>query len=222
MHLKFDSLSYTFRRRFLDQSLAKHKNDFAEPVIEIGSGSQDQRGRFRCQLARWYSIDILRNKKPTIIGNGENLPIKTNSAATLIALEILEHVENPDRFIKEMHRVLKPKSRLYLSMPFLYRYHAAPFDYQRYTESKLRKLFQESGFIIDSIECHGYYFSVLSEQIKSLLARIPVKLIRQAIGVMCMPFLWLLILLDQSNWVKRSDFLKSYTTGFFVTARRIE
>ncbi len=215
-----DSLSYTFRRRLLDNSLNRHCAHLEEPVVEIGNGTRDRRGRYQPRQSKWFVVDIENSKRPNLLADGEQLPFHDQSVATVVALEVLEHVKRPEHFLKEIHRALKPNGEFLLSMPFLYRYHAAPHDFQRYTEPKLRTILAESGFSIEQLEYHGFYFTVMSEQIKSLLARIAPKWLRQLLGIMVLPFLWFLVFLDRTSWVAKSDFLTSYTTGFFVVARK--
>ena len=51
---------------------------------------------------------------------------------------ILEHVEDPQRAIRELRRVLKIGGRIWVEVPFLFPYHPAPEDYWRVTLSGLR------------------------------------------------------------------------------------
>lgn len=45
------------------------------------------------------------------------LPYEDASVDFLVALEVLEHLENPSLFFREAHRVLRPSGRLILSVP---------------------------------------------------------------------------------------------------------
>jgi len=46
------------------------------------------------------------------------LPMKSNSYPTIFALEIIEHLINPDNVIKEAHRLLKDGGKFYVSVPY--------------------------------------------------------------------------------------------------------
>jgi len=48
---------------------------------------------------------------------GGSLPHGDGSAASVTALDVLEHVEQDDRLLREWHRVLRPGGRLRLSVP---------------------------------------------------------------------------------------------------------
>ena len=52
-----------------------------------------------------------------VCGSGEYLPFKTESFKVVVFFETLEHVENEQRFLKEIHRVLKPDGVIMLSVP---------------------------------------------------------------------------------------------------------
>lgn len=49
--------------------------------------------------------------------NGDKLPFKNESFDGIIATEVFEHVDNRDKFIKELARVLKPEGVLVISSP---------------------------------------------------------------------------------------------------------
>ena len=53
----------------------------------------------------------------------ENMPFEDESFDAVICLEVLEHVANPFRAVKEIARVIKPGGILMLTTPFLLGYH---------------------------------------------------------------------------------------------------
>jgi SAM-dependent methyltransferase len=58
----------------------------------------------------------------------------------------LEHVFNPDEFLAEINRVLKPGGKLLISVPFVWDEHEQPYDYARYSSFGLKALLEKSGF----------------------------------------------------------------------------
>jgi len=48
----------------------------------------------------------------------KKLPLRSSSADIIVSSEVLEHITNYSHLISEFHRVLKPKGRLVLSVPY--------------------------------------------------------------------------------------------------------
>lgn len=87
-------------------------------------------------------------KKVDFYYDGRNLPIRTASVDWILSSEVLEHVNEPDMFIKEMNRVIKDGGEVILSTPQTWGLHEEPFDYYRYTKYGLKYLFEKNGFKI--------------------------------------------------------------------------
>ncbi|OGY48532.1 MAG: hypothetical protein A3B89_00415 [Candidatus Buchananbacteria bacterium RIFCSPHIGHO2_02_FULL_40_13] len=102
-------------------------------VINIGSGSHPIKG----------VINIDPYAPADIKAFGNNLPFENTSLDMVICDAVLEHVANPQEIMAEIHRVLKIGGLVYIGVPFLQPYHAAPEDYQRWTVSGLRILCQD-------------------------------------------------------------------------------
>ncbi|HET7333269.1 class I SAM-dependent methyltransferase [Dyella sp.] len=87
----------------------------------------------------------LYDAKPCVFANGASLPFVESIFDTVLLLEVLEHVSDPEDVLSEIRRVLKPGGKLLLSVPFLYPLHDAPIDYRRYTAPGLVQILQRSG-----------------------------------------------------------------------------
>jgi SAM-dependent methyltransferase len=64
----------------------------------------------------------------------------------IIADQVLEHVPEPAKAVENMRRMLAPSGYALIATPFLFRVHARPHDYYRWTEAGLRKLCLDGGF----------------------------------------------------------------------------
>ena len=65
-----------------------------------------------------------------------NLEIKNNVKKkfdNIIIFNVLEHVYYFDNAINELKKLLKKGGKIYISTPFIFRYHQAPMDYFRFT-----------------------------------------------------------------------------------------
>lgn len=71
-------------------------------------------------------LDKVLDYYPDIIGDVQDLNLPDNSIDAIICIAVLEHVEEPQKAVREMHRVLKPGGYCFIYTPFLYYYH--PLD----------------------------------------------------------------------------------------------
>ena len=74
------------------------------------------------------------------------IPLRDNSIACVINTSVLEHVRFPEAFLREVHRVLLPGGRIYMSVPFSYLEHEQPYDFQRPTRYGLGAWLSDAGF----------------------------------------------------------------------------
>jgi SAM-dependent methyltransferase len=61
------------------------------------------------------------------------LPFANDRFDTIILSDVLEHIAEPALLWREMTRVLAPRGRIIMNVPFYYSVHAHPHDYYRYT-----------------------------------------------------------------------------------------
>jgi SAM-dependent methyltransferase len=126
-------------------------------VLDIGSADRWIESHLT-HIKRYVALDypatgsVLYGAQPCLFGNASRLPLCDESFDTVILLEVLEHLEEPQKALAEIRRVLKPGGTLILTIPFLYPVHDAPFDFQRYTRFGLERELKASGFHIEELE----------------------------------------------------------------------
>ncbi len=214
-------LFFSFRRRKIDEDLKKNIRYFKGKVLDIGGGRK--RGNFSIPKnlkKNWLIVDIDKKKKPDIVARVENLPFKRNSFKTIKATELFEHVKNPTKGIKECLRVLKKKGHFIVSIPFLYPLHADPSDYQRFTEYKLRELFErlENNRIV-LFKKQGFMFTVIADMLKGWILTWPM-LLRYFAYIFIFPFLELIVSSENLKFFNKNKYLTRYISGYFLIIQK--
>jgi SAM-dependent methyltransferase len=116
-------------------------------VLEIGAGENYLKKCCSASYTEWVSLDYnVRSDSIDVLGDGQQLPFKDNVFDTIISVDVLEHVPNPEMFISEMFRVIKPNGVVILSTPFFFYLHESPNDFFRFSKFGLQTLFDRIGF----------------------------------------------------------------------------
>lgn len=119
-------------------------------VLDIGCGLKPYRDLFDSK--KYIGIDVENeghsHKKEDIdfFYDGKIIPFENNSYDNAVCFEVLEHVFDPDLFLLEIKRVLKPDGHLLLTTPFIWNEHEIPNDYGRYSSYGLKYLLEKNGF----------------------------------------------------------------------------
>lgn len=88
---------------------------------------------------------------PHVFADARSLPFADASMDGVLCLEVLEHVSDPAWVVAESARVAKPGGSVWLSMPFLYPIHDAPYDFQRYSRYGLQRDLNRAGLEVVSL-----------------------------------------------------------------------
>jgi SAM-dependent methyltransferase len=100
--------------------------------------------------------NLYRQYDPDIVFDAQDTwPVANASQDAVIMNNLLEHLARPQECLAEARRVLKPDGKLVGSTPFLYRVHAGPGDYFRFTDEGLRSMLMTAGFSRISISILG-------------------------------------------------------------------
>jgi ubiquinone/menaquinone biosynthesis C-methylase UbiE len=139
--------------QFFEESMKKIFTE-GSLVVDIGGGlrtdpSRNNRKKENAWLDPYIAkvdfkiLDKVADYHPDIVGDIHDLPFEDNSVDAIICVSVLEHVEEPQKAVKEMHRVLKPGGYCYIYAPFLFYYHPVNGyyeDYYRFTLDGMRYL----------------------------------------------------------------------------------
>lgn len=139
-------------RYYINDSYLKWNYNVNGTVLEIGAGKNEK------YTKNSITVDINNIFDPHVLANGYCLPFDNNVFDTVIAVEVLEHLEKPQSFIDEIHRVLRPDGKFFLTTRFIHQIHGS-YDYFRYTKLSLSTIFR--NFRTVHIEEQGSVLSVL-------------------------------------------------------------
>lgn len=148
----------------LARSLMNHRVErlvVHSPVLDVGAGIRRE-GAYQDLIPSFHSlevhsIDLFEGTEPSVVGNLEiGLPFRNESFQTCLAFNVLEHIFDFRRALGELHRVLASTGHIYIFVPFLYRVHADPSDYYRYTAHAWNRLLVDAGFDDVVVESLGW------------------------------------------------------------------
>lgn len=142
-------------------------------LVDVGCGVKPYAPLFR--VDRYFGIEMLVSghsseaKFNDIFFDGGNWPIKTNSIDTVMATQVFEHVFEPEKFLDEVSRILKPGGRLIMTVPFVWDEHEQPYDFGRYTSFGLTALLERNGFKVVALRKTAGYIRTLTQMACSYL-----------------------------------------------------
>jgi SAM-dependent methyltransferase len=104
----------------------------------------------------------------------KELPFADGEFDTIILSDVLEHIAEPERLCGEIARVLSPKGKLLMNVPFYYMLHEEPHDYYRFTEFALRRFMDRSGMQILQLHAMGGAPEVMLDVFSKNVMHVPV------------------------------------------------
>lgn len=204
--------------------LKSHAPKMEGVVYDLGCGTRPYEKEILAIADRYIGVDwsnTLHGLHADIVADlNKPLPIDSEVANHVISLQVMEHLCEPQIMVEEAFRILKHSGFAYITVPFQWWIHEAPYDYFRYTCHGLKYMLAKAGFVdIVVKESTGFWamwFLKLNYQ-TARLVRGP-KLVRWIIKS-CFLSLWLV---DQliAPIMDRYWPAPQETAGYTVTARK--
>jgi len=145
----FNPFYLTRRALFINiKSLSHH---IYGETLDVGCGKKPYQNLFSCSSYIGLEYDTPQNRKSKnaeFFYDGKNFPFSDSKFDSIICNEVLEHVFNPDEFLSEIIRVLKPNGKMLMTVPFVWDEHEQPHDYARYSSFGLKYLLEKNSFEI--------------------------------------------------------------------------
>ena len=218
------SASYvTYRRHLLDAYL-----DWAAPlmrglVVDLGGKRLRKRGSFRPPsegVTSWVYVNLDPITSPDVLGSVTDVPLLSALADCVMCTEVIEHLAEPERCVREAHRLLRPGGLLIGSVPFMYPVHGDPLDFHRFTPEGLMRLL--GRFASVDVRPMGGYFGSLGLFVELGLQefRSPAlwaRVVRRMLRLLARFLTWMDLRHARSA---AGALLPAFANGFFFVARK--
>ncbi|NVM20695.1 MAG: class I SAM-dependent methyltransferase [Desulfobacterales bacterium] len=161
--------SFNFHNiRHINSFLRKHQSSLTRNnyvIIDVGAGQSPYYQFFEKFTEKYIAVDLEsslpKNEKREIqqmAGLAEDLPIEDNFADIVLSNQVLEHVLDERKAVKETLRVLKPGGIFIGSVPHISPVHLEPNDFRRFTDMGIKKLLGDAGFTNIFVQGNGGVF----------------------------------------------------------------
>jgi SAM-dependent methyltransferase len=143
---------------YLINDLKDNINEFARGVVlDVGCGNKPYENLFDGKIVEYIGCDVVQSdqNKVDVICEATDLKFDSHRFDTVFSTQVMEHVDNPQKMIKESYRVLKSNGRVIFSIPFCWELHEEPYDFYRYSKYGLTIMFEREGFEIIKIKANG-------------------------------------------------------------------
>jgi len=202
--------SDSIRRQLLDSELETVRPFMRGKVLEVGAGHRPRRGSFQPPLEScddWLYLDINEWRQPDVQATILSLPFQNSVFDTVICLEVLEYVSDPNVAVNELARVVSRGGCVLLSAPFIHPVDSSD-DYWRFTQHALRRLVEQAGLSVERVSHQGHRLGSVLGLLSQLIRDWQPSRIRSALTRL---FTFL-------TRFDRETTGRTYTTGFLIVA----
>ena len=219
-------------RKVLNKKIEKYSKLIKGETLDIGgekTNNVDHWNKQNLNNVKIKYLNIDNRYNPDYLGSVYEIPVKDSYFDSILCFELIEHLEFPNEAIKEISRVLKIGGRAFFSIPFMYRHHSNPRDFQRWTHEKIQKEFNTSRLEIEYFENRGGWLIVLFDVFingilgfkKKGLFSFIFYILFQSIGKILISLSSIIIFFD--NLILKSNIHSNYyryTTGYFFVVKK--
>lgn len=172
VEISYDNLESFIIRNEIFKAVKNAIPQFKGKVLDSGCGSMPYKEIIleNKNVESYLGLDIdtslnYEGAKPDFLWDGIRMPFENESFDIVISTEVLEHVPDPDAYLTEVKRVLKPGGIFFFTVPFLMSLHEVPHDYYRYTPYALEMIFKRTGFVSTQIVAQGGYNAAVGQML---------------------------------------------------------
>lgn len=141
------------------KSFCAHLNYVAQDFAQY-DGKGDSSG---LQMGSWDQTKL------DIVSDITAIPEPDESFEAILCIEVIEHVPDPLKAIKEFYRLLKPNGHLIITAPFCSLTHFAPYHfYTGFNRYFYEKHLPKEGFEIVDLQENGNFFEFMAQETRRI------------------------------------------------------
>lgn len=139
-------------------------------ILEVGGGTSFARSAVEAEVPQslYVSGDIAPTNSTTVVLDAAALPVADRVVDAVLALEVLEHMPDPQTLLNEAARVLRPGGRLVVTVPFMFGVHDFR-DYYRYAPLGFSEMLGKCGLSLIETVQRGGTFVAATGLVRNLL-----------------------------------------------------
>jgi SAM-dependent methyltransferase len=142
----------------LEQELEPVVRYLSGHLLNAGCGTREIASYLRTHgVTEITRYDVSSSDPQVVIGPLEAMQFADGVFDSVLCNAVLEHVQDVERAIRELARVVRKGGHLVVAVPFLQPYHAAPGDFRRYTADGLAQLGRSAGLeVVEILPVHSF------------------------------------------------------------------
>jgi SAM-dependent methyltransferase len=139
-------------------------------IADIGAGDSPYRELFEhCEYIAvdWEHSVHSGASGVDVVSSADRIALPAESVDAALLTQVLEHVPDPRAVLQDVHRILRVKGHVYLTVPLIWELHELPHDYYRYTPASLRLLLENAGFADVNISPRNDCFTTIAQLMRN-------------------------------------------------------
>ncbi|MDD3531299.1 MAG: methyltransferase domain-containing protein [Candidatus Pacebacteria bacterium] len=155
-------MSYIYKpgRRELYEQIKNYAGVVRGRVLDVGSSSFP-RYKNLFDFTEYVTMDVAPGAD--VEGSAEAIPFPDASFDAIVCTQVLGDVYDLRAAFREFYRVITPGGVALITENLYDSLHGEPHDYWRFTEHSFRRLAEDAGFAIETLERRGGYHSVIAQ-----------------------------------------------------------
>ena len=160
----FINPSYLIRKGLMN-GIKRNADHMNGVMLDFGCGEKPYREFFNVE--KYIGLDVAKSghdhtrETIDVFYDGTTIPFESEYFDSALSSEVFEHIFNINEILREIHRVMKTGGKLLITVPFVWDEHETPYDFFRYTSFGIKRLLEEHGFEVISLEKNLTYVETL-------------------------------------------------------------